>query len=187
MDAWSPSDTVAVVAIGVAALTIVVNALISWRYRLGAERRAERAMAMQRRDSLVERFAPTLTEVRAIVDTYGSAWATTAAPDHPDELAAVRARSRRAIADLSEIETLHPGPGVRDAATELKRLVADYRRSLEAAVAYVSAVGRGDAEADQLTTIEDRTADKTKPVLDAVARLTDRLHDDPSSWGRPTS
>ncbi|MEM9037262.1 MAG: hypothetical protein AAGA99_22235 [Actinomycetota bacterium] len=182
MESWSPSDTIAVVAVGVAALAVFFNGFTAWRHRLGAERRAERELIVQRRDGMLDRFAPTLNEVRSIVDTYGSAWATTSGPDHPDELGAVRSRSNRAIEDLAELETVHPSGRARDAATELKRLVADYRRSIEAAVGYAHAVSRGEADLDQLTAIEDRTADKTKPVLDAVARLTDRLHDDPKEW-----
>ncbi len=187
MSEWSPSDTITVVAIGVAAVTVLVNWYTTWRSRNNAEARSERNRYLQRRDDFVERATPTLREIRSIVDVYGSAWATTTAADQPDELAAARTRTHRAVEDLGHLEIAHPGSAVRDAASELKRLVADYGRSLEATTSYARAVSRGQADMGNLTAVEERTSDKAKPILDTVARLTDRLHDDPKTWNQPTT
>ena len=66
MSEWSPSDTITVVAIGVAALTVLVNWYTTWRSRNTAEIRSERNRHLQRRDDFVERAAPTLREIRSI-------------------------------------------------------------------------------------------------------------------------
>jgi hypothetical protein len=187
MNEWSPSDTIAVVAIGVAAVTVLVNWYTTWRSRNTAERRSERNRFLQRRDDFIERATPTLREIRSIVDHYGSAWATTAAADQPDQLAAARTRTHRAVEDLGQLEIAHPSGAVRDAASELKRLVSDYGRALEATTSYARAVSRGQAEMGNLAAVEERTSDKAKPILDAVATLTDRLHDDPKAWEQPTT